>query len=129
MGKAHSKGGLIDDSSDYHRRSFVLSSCSSSLVAISLLLHELPLLTGDFCHSPYEAMELQDLISKSEAADTKSQTRGYFQPQREFIRFSRLDAERQSRQLPETSYPWTTARLRRKNNLACQLSKIVLRDT
>ena len=68
MGKAHSKGGLIDDSSDYHRRSFVLSSCSSSLVAISLLLHELPLLTGDFCHSPYEAMELQDLPLKSEAA-------------------------------------------------------------
>ena len=74
MGKAHSKGGLIDDSSDYHRRSFVLSSCSSSLVAISLLLHELPLLTGDFCHSPYKAMELQDLPLKSEAADTKSQT-------------------------------------------------------
>ena len=74
MGKAHSKGGLIDDSSDYHRRSFVRSSCSSSLVAISLLLHELPLLTGDFCDSPYEAMELQDLPLKSEAADTKSQT-------------------------------------------------------
>lgn len=70
MGKAHSKGGLVDESYDYHRQSLVIVSHSSSLAAHSPLLHELPLLTGDFCHSPYEAMKLHDLTSKIEAADT-----------------------------------------------------------